>query len=81
MDAKVYTASGLFETGTETASFETQAAAREFVRNAFAWQIKCGAKLVDECNPWEEDEDYVDYGADSDHIYELRLASWSSISL
>ena len=84
MATATYTASGLFETGTETATFDRSreglTAAYEFVSNAFAWEIKCGAELVDECDPWEED-DYVDYGADSDHIFELRLATWSSISL
>ena len=62
MEAKLYDVSGLFETGTETATFDRSreglGAAYEFVNNAFAWEIKCGSELVDECDPWtEEDRD------------------------
>ena len=55
-----YHVSGLFETGTETATFprsrEGLNGAYDFVGNAFAWEIKCGAELVDECDPWKEDD-------------------------
>ena len=60
MEAKLYNVSGLFETGTETATFDRSRegldAAYEFVGNAFAWEIKCGSELVDECDPWAEDD-------------------------
>ena len=59
MEAKLYTVSGLFETGTETTTFDRSreglSKAYDFVGNAFAWEIKCGSELVDECDPWAED--------------------------
>jgi len=60
MEAKLYSVSGLFETGTETATFDRSRegldSAYKFVGNAFAWEIKCGSELVDECDPWKEDD-------------------------
>ena len=59
LNTKTYFASGLFQDGTETATFprsrEGLDSAYEFIGNAFAWEIKCGAELVDECDPWKED--------------------------
>jgi hypothetical protein len=61
MEAKLYSVSGLFETGTETATFDRSRegldAAYDFVGNAVAWEIKCGSELVDECDPWREDDE------------------------
>lgn len=61
MEAKLYSVSGLFETGTEIATFDRSREgleqAYDFVGNAFAWQIKCGSELVDECDPWKEDDE------------------------
>lgn len=61
MEAKLYSVSGLFETGTEIATFDRSREgleqAYDFVGNAFAWQIKCGSELVDECDPWREDDE------------------------
>ena len=58
MTTATYTASGLFETGTETATFDRSreglTAAYDFVYDAMAWQIKCGDELVDELDPWAE---------------------------
>ena len=58
MNTKTYSVSGLFETGTETATFprsrEGLDSAYDFIGNAFAWEIKCGAELVDEYDPWLE---------------------------
>lgn len=60
MEAKLYTVSGQFETGTEIALFDRSRdglnKAYEWVFNACAWQIKCGSELVDECDPWREDD-------------------------
>ena len=59
LNTKTYFVSGLFQDGTETATFprsrEGLDSAYEFVGDAFAWAIKCGDELVDECDPWEED--------------------------
>ena len=58
MEAKLYSVSGLFETGSQTATFDRSRegldAAYEFVGNAFAWRITCGCELVDECDPWRQ---------------------------
>lgn len=56
METKLYSVSGLFETGSEIATFDRSREAYDFVGNAFAWQIKCGSELVDECDPWREDD-------------------------
>ena len=60
MDNKIYYVSGLFETGTETATFprsrEGLDGAYDFVSNAAAYVIKCGGEVVEELDPWAEDE-------------------------
>jgi hypothetical protein len=60
MDNKTYHVSGLFETGTENATFprtrEGLDGAYDFVSNAAAYVIKCGDELVEEVDPWAEFE-------------------------
>ena len=60
MDNKIYYVSGLFETGTETATFprsrEGLDGAYDFVSNAAAYVIKCGDEVVEELDPWAEFE-------------------------
>ena len=60
MDNKTYHVSGLFETGTETATFprtrEGLNGAYDFVGNAAAYVIKCGDEVVEELDPWAEYE-------------------------
>ena len=59
MSNKTYYVSGLFETGTETATFprtrEGLNGAYDFVGNAAAYVIKCGDELVEEFDPWADD--------------------------
>ena len=58
MNTKTYFASGLFETGTETATFdrtrEGLESAYEFMSGAAAYVIKCGGEVVEEFDPWLE---------------------------
>jgi len=60
MDNKTYHVSGLFETGTENATFprtrEGLNGAYDFVGNAAAYVIKCGDEVVEELDPWAEYE-------------------------
>ena len=60
MDNKTYHVSGLFETGTENATFprsrEGLDGAYDFVSNAAAYVIKCGDEVVEEVDPWAEFE-------------------------
>ena len=60
MDNKTYYVSGLFETGTETATFprsrEGLDGAYDFVSNAAAYVIKCGDEVVEEVDPWADYE-------------------------
>ena len=60
MDNKTYHVSGLFETGTENATFprsrEGLDGAYDFVSNAAAYVIKCGDEVVEELDPWAEYE-------------------------
>ena len=60
MDNKTYNVSGLFETGTENATFprsrEGLDGAYDFVSNAAAYVIKCGDEVVEELDPWADDE-------------------------
>ena len=60
MDNKTYHVSGLFETGTENATFprsrEGLDGAYDFVSNAAAYVIKCGDEVVEELDPWADYE-------------------------
>lgn len=55
-----YTASGLFETGTEIATFdrtrEGLEAAYDFVSGAAAYRITCGGEIVEDFDPWTDQE-------------------------
>ena len=55
-----YTASGLFETGTEIATFdrtrEGLEAAYDFVSGAVAYRITCGGEVVEDFNPWDDQD-------------------------
>ena len=59
-NTNTYHVSGLFETGTENATFprtrEGLNGAYDFVGNAAAYVIKCGGEVVEELDPWAEDE-------------------------
>ena len=59
-NTNTYHVSGLFETGTETATFprsrEGLNGAYDFVGNAVAYVIKCGDEVVEELDPWAEYE-------------------------
>ena len=59
-NTNTYHVSGLFETGTETATFprsrEGLNGAYDFVSNAAAYVIKCGDEVVEEVDPWAEFE-------------------------
>ena len=59
-NTNTYHVSGLFETGTETATFprsrEGLNGAYDFVGNAVAYVIKCGDEVVEEIDPWADDE-------------------------
>ena len=59
-NTNTYHVSGLFETGTETATFprsrEGLDGAYAFVGNAAAYVIKCGDEVVEELDPWAEFE-------------------------
>ena len=59
-NTNTYHVSGLFETGTETATFprtrEGLNGAYNFVGNAAAYVIKCGDEVVEEIDPWAEFE-------------------------
>ena len=56
-----YSVSGLFQEGASVKTFpngrEGLASAYEWVGNAFAWQIKFGEELVDQFDPWREDDE------------------------
>ena len=59
-NTNTYHVSGLFETGTETATFPRTRdglnGAYNFVCNAAADVIKCGDEVVEEIDPWAEFE-------------------------
>ena len=59
MSNNTYHVSGLFETGTETATFprtrEGLNGAYDFIGNAAAYVIKCGDELGEEFDPWADD--------------------------
>ena len=59
-NTNTYHVSGLFETGTETATFprsrEGLDGAYAFVGNAAAYVIKCGDEVVEDLDPWAEFE-------------------------
>ena len=59
-NTNTYHVSGLFETGTENATFprtrEGLDGAYAFAHNAAAYVIRCGAEVVEELDPWAEDE-------------------------
>ena len=75
MDNKTYYVSGLFETGTETATFprsrEGLAGAYDFVSNAAAYVIKCGDEVVEEVDPWADYEPSAEAMAQSER--QVRL--------
>jgi len=58
-NTNTYHVSGLFETGTETATFprsrEGLNEAYSFAHNAAAYVIRCGAEVVEEFDPWADD--------------------------
>jgi len=59
MSNKTYHVSGLFETGTETATFprtrEGLESAYSYAHNAAAYVISCGKEVVEEFDPWADD--------------------------
>ncbi len=59
-NTNTYHVSGLFETGTENATFprtrEGLDGAYAFAHNAAAYVIKCGDEVVEELDPWAESE-------------------------
>ena len=75
MDNKTYHGSGLFETGTETATFprsrEGLNGAYDFVSNAAAYVIKCGDEVVEEVDPWADYEPSAEAMAQSER--QVRL--------
>ena len=75
MDNKTYYVSGLFETGTETATFprsrEGLDGAYDFVSNAAAYGIKCGDEVVEEVDPWADYEPSAEAMAQSER--QVRL--------
>ena len=75
MDNKTYHVSGLFETGTETATFprsrEGLNGAYDFVSNAGAYVIKCGDEVVEEVDPWADYEPSAEAMAQSER--QVRL--------
>ena len=75
MDNKTYHVSGLFETGTETATFprsrEGLNGAYDFVSNAAAYVIKCGDEGVEEVDPWADYEPSAEAMAQSER--QVRL--------
>ena len=75
MDNKTYHVSGLFETGTETATFprsrEGLNGAYDFVSNAAAYVIKCGDEVVEEGDPWADYEPSAEAMAQSER--QVRL--------
>ena len=75
MDNKTYYVSGLFETGTETATFprsrEGLNGAYDFVGNAVAYVIKCGDEVVEEVDPWADYEPSAEAMAQSER--QVRL--------
>ena len=58
-NTNTYHVSGLCETGTETTTFprsrEGLNGAYDFVGNAAAYVIRCGAEVVEEFDPWADD--------------------------
>ena len=75
MDNKTYHVSGLFETGTETATFPRSRVgldgAYDFVSNAAAYVIKCGDEVVEEVDPWADYEPSAEAMAQSER--QVRL--------
>ena len=75
MDNKTYYVSGLFETGTETATFprsrEGLDGAYDFVSNAAAYVITCGDEVVEEGDPWADYEPSAEAMAQSER--QVRL--------